>query len=668
MKFITLPLAVAFAAVTTSAYRVQFKQVKHQPSLHKRTPNFATASQLSVLATTDDQSSLDLKLFRSTGYWILRLVDKRINVPSTQLKSNGDHISDNNFEANSRCFLQSTTYNLTYAIGWAYGHISYAPVEFAGLSISSQALLDVTSAQNPALGYGANGVVGLGFTSLSTIDALVNHTGASTGRSLLYNMFATNPQEPNFLSFSLQRSSEANDEVQGIFAVGEYEPQYASVINQTAIPTWPVNNPTRWDVLLDAVIVNHANDTIVLPSTDVVGAPSNKAVILMDSGSSFTYAPKTICDAIYGGIEGASFDNASGQWIVPCGFEIDMALQIGGQVFPVHPLDVAPSGLSTNGACVGSFVPQTVSVGAGQFDWLVGDNFLRSVYSIYDFGDFDQSGNMGNPYMKLLSLVDPDQASIEFTSARGGTAKTNITYQGLDGAAVMPSFSISADTTSALERIAQWLPAMLAIVALNALVAIIILISGLVYWCRRRRTSKNQRRGGGRLSPMPLNPRHSYIAGSGLPAPNSSHVYEAISTAGEEAPIMASRSRGTTPLPRPSPSPSREHFNSANSRDTFSSGADLPPPMQPSVALPGMAAVPEDMPFSTARYNRGRVASTSSDSRHSYMSGLPSPTRPRMYEPVSMALTEATFVPPSPPFLSADETKLGPGDRPKSVA
>lgn len=60
------------------------------------------------------------------------------------------------------------------------------------------------------------------------------------------------------------------------------------MINQTAIPTWPVNSPKRWDVLLDAVIVNHANDTIVLPTTDVVGAPTNKAVVLMDSGSSFT--------------------------------------------------------------------------------------------------------------------------------------------------------------------------------------------------------------------------------------------------------------------------------------------------------------------------------------------------------------------------------------------
>jgi hypothetical protein len=88
------------------------------------------------------------------------------------------------------------------------------------LSVPQQALLDVSAAQNPALGYGADGIAGLGFTSLSTIDALVNASSQSTGRSLLYNLFAVNPSEPNFLAFALQRSTEAGDEVEGSFSIG----------------------------------------------------------------------------------------------------------------------------------------------------------------------------------------------------------------------------------------------------------------------------------------------------------------------------------------------------------------------------------------------------------------------------------------------------------------
>ena len=78
----------------------------------------------------------------------------------------------------------------------------------------------MSSAENPALAYGGVGILGMGFTSLSTIDALVNHTGASTGRSILYNAFNDNKAEPNFIAFALQRTSDPNDDIPGTFSIG----------------------------------------------------------------------------------------------------------------------------------------------------------------------------------------------------------------------------------------------------------------------------------------------------------------------------------------------------------------------------------------------------------------------------------------------------------------
>lgn len=88
------------------------------------------------------------------------------------------------------------------------------------ISVPSQAFLDVSNALNPALSYGADGILGLGFTSLSTIDAIVNRTNSSTGRSLLYNLFMDNPSEPNFIAFSLERNSDSPDNADGLFSVG----------------------------------------------------------------------------------------------------------------------------------------------------------------------------------------------------------------------------------------------------------------------------------------------------------------------------------------------------------------------------------------------------------------------------------------------------------------
>jgi saccharopepsin len=256
-----------------------------------------------------------------------------------------------------------TTYNLTYGIGWAFGHISFAPTEFAGISVPHQAFLDTSAAQNPALGFGAQGIIGLGFTSLSTIDALVSRTGASTGRSLLYNLFEADPSQPNFIAFALQRSTVPGAVGLGSFSVGEYVPQYAGVADTPAIPTFPPKSPTRWTVLMDSLIVQ--GRTVSVSST-ITGVPFNKAVALLDSGTSYTYAPVEVCDAIYKNIPGARFDDTTSQWIVPCDIRIDMALQFNGRVFPIHPLDVTPQGIADPSTCVGSFIPQAIAIGAGQ--------------------------------------------------------------------------------------------------------------------------------------------------------------------------------------------------------------------------------------------------------------------------------------------------------------
>ncbi|KAF8812440.1 aspartic peptidase A1 [Phlegmacium glaucopus] len=544
-----LPILLALMVVVSSAHKFTVTQVKRQ-ELGKRDSSDSTSNQN---ATTNAQNGLDLNSIHDLIYLTNITVgglnySVQLDTGSSDLFIKGDTYPIPNTNETS------IMHNLTYAIGWAYGHIAYAPVTFFDISVPSQAFLDAVSVDNPALSYGAQGIAGLGFTRLSSIDGLLNSTRQSTGRSLLHNLFLVNLSQPNFISFALQRSTDADSNVQGSFAI--VEPQFANISNNAPIPTWPIHSPFRWNILIDAVIVNN---NITVPTSSVDGAPSNKAVALIDSGASYSYVyvAKEVCDAIYGKIPGAVFNATTGFWMLPCGAEVDMAFQIGGQLFPLHPLDVNPTMALDPSTCIGSFVPQSVPIGS-DVDWLIGDNFLRSVYSIYDFGDFDASGQMGDPYMKFLSLIDPNQASADFHKIRGGTPNINITYTGLSAAAISPSFNLSVDTSQALETIAKFVPAILALVALNALVLIICCIVWLVSTCRRRNARA-----------IPRIPR--------------------------------SRSLRTTPL---------NHTNF-------------------------------------------------------YAAETLSPSTPHVYEPVSMALTEDTFVPPSPAFYNSG---LQPGDRPKSYS
>jgi hypothetical protein len=49
-----------------------------------------------------------------------------------------------------------------------------------------------------------------------------------------------------------------------------------------------------------------------------------------------------VSNAIYSSVPGASLESVEGLgqiWLVPCDAEINIAFKIGGQTYPVHPLD-----------------------------------------------------------------------------------------------------------------------------------------------------------------------------------------------------------------------------------------------------------------------------------------------------------------------------------------
>lgn len=104
---------------------------------------------------------------------------------------------------------------------------------------------------------------------------------------------------------------------------------------------------------------------------------------------------------------------------------------------------------------------------------------------------------MGNPYVKLLALIDPNEASADFTTIRGGTPRTNITYNVAPGTAssVGGSISVASGTASKLAQLVDYMPALLGILALNALALLAMAAVAVIYMCRK---SKLRRSGAGK--------------------------------------------------------------------------------------------------------------------------------------------------------------------------
>ncbi|CUA69158.1 hypothetical protein RSOLAG22IIIB_03837 [Rhizoctonia solani] len=488
VRFIFALLGICFVqGLRVPTTRISARNLIYEPrnSFTVARPGIPSHISASVNAATAQNNNIDLASVRDIVYMA------QVTLAATEYAVQIDTGSSDlwirsNVIAGSRA--SDILGNITYGTGWAAGPISQANVSFAGFNVSSQAFVLATSANNPILNWGADGLLGLGLNSLSTVDHLVNNTGNSWGRTLLYNIFSQSPKTPNFIAFLLQRSEhDFNGAAEGSFTIGELEPEYESKINATeAIPTWPTVNPTRWSVLIDSYDTTGAVSHTL--SSTVPGVANDKAVALLDSGTSYSYASEEFCTNIYSSISGATFSSALGQWVVPCDQEINLGLTIGGRRFPIHPLDIASPSLSSsdNTTCYGTFIPQSFSAGAGEFDILLGDMFLRNVYSVYDLGDFedDQGTVMGNPYIKLLSITNGTTSSKEFHKVRGGSATeaNKLSNAQTSSGSVSSSSSSTVSVSSVvLNRLVYYAKILIGLVAFSTTL-LILGIAVLVYY------------------------------------------------------------------------------------------------------------------------------------------------------------------------------------------
>jgi saccharopepsin len=239
---------------------------------------------------------------------------------------------------------------------------------------------------------------------------------------------------------------------------------------------------------------------------------------------------------------------------------------------------------------------------------LFGDNVLRSLYTVFDFGDYDSSGNIGNPYVKLLSIIDPNTASQDFASARGATARSSISYPTTSSPAGSSNQGTGADSTSVtvsndvaqvLDTLGKYFPALAAIVALNSLVVLALLLLAIYWICTQRRKESKKRMSArprstlGRTTPRALTPMP--MDDLGYAPPPGIHTYEPVSMAMSEDTVLVPPSPGYKYDPDAAKGFARPHSYAASSSSRFSTAGPHPTPIK--IAHLADGPIPEDQPF-----------------------------------------------------------------------
>jgi len=318
---------------------------------------------------------------------------------------------------------------IQYAVGEDEGPIQTADLTILGYNVSNQAFIEVTPAAKKPDGYG---LIGLGPSSGSEVLAALNHSAA--GDPPIDRIFRQDTSDPSFITILLSRPNDTQEAYTGEMTISQVLPLFQNISSQprVSVSVLPSNisSAQHFHVLLDP-------DGIIGPDGNPIKSTSNASLapshdprqlqVMFDTGFNMPQVPRDVAKAIYSGVKGAQLVNIpqfnGDTWIVDCQAEINISFKIGGQTYPIHPLDVTQALTTPNGTvvfCFGTFQPIIPTAKDDTLDGILGMSFLSNVYILLNYGSFidGSTSNTSAPYVQLLSTTDPAQAHADFVATR----------------------------------------------------------------------------------------------------------------------------------------------------------------------------------------------------------------------------------------------------------
>jgi len=266
----------------------------------------------------------------------------------------------------------NTTFEIQYGTGSAAGTLGMDRVQMAGFQVENQVFGVVSSFSSNMLDPPVSGILGLGFQNIAASQAPPFwQTLARSVGSL---------DEP-VMAFHLSRfvddASARNAEFGGSFTLGAVNTSlYIGEIDYQEIPDGKVN---YWTLELTGLSVQ---------STDI-DLPDDQSYVAIDTGTTLVGGPSDQIAQLYATIPGSAVGtgNYDGYYTYPCDTTVSVSLRFGSSAinWPVSPSDFQLTKLSPE-MCLGAFFVLNPSGGSAP-TWIIGDTFLKNVYSVFRASD-----------------------------------------------------------------------------------------------------------------------------------------------------------------------------------------------------------------------------------------------------------------------------------------
>jgi len=213
----------------------------------------------------------------------------------------------------------------------------------------------------------------------------------------------------------------------------------------------PSGQETYWTQQLTSLTVN--GNSVSLPS----GSSSFAAI---DTGTTLVGGPPDVIAEIFAQIPGSQpgTGNFESYYVYPCDTSVTVTMSFGGQSWPVDPQDFQLTQLGQN-ECLGAFFSLPEAAGSGTPPWIVGDTFLKNVYSVFRFnppsvGFASLSTTATSQNDANGAVPSPTIGSVTAQVTAGGDSNVNTNaaprVKSLSAAAVVAATVLAALAISAL--------------------------------------------------------------------------------------------------------------------------------------------------------------------------------------------------------------------------
>ncbi|KAF9053233.1 aspartic peptidase domain-containing protein [Panaeolus papilionaceus] len=262
--------------------------------------------------------------------------------------------------------------SLQYGSGSVAGSVSSDTVSMGGFTVKNQVFVTAAQTSSGLLEGTVSGLAGLAFNTIAKTQAIPFWQALVNGAQL------SSPE----MSFWFARVNDAtgpdDERPGGVFTLGGTNSSlFSGNIEFYNLAT----QPAFWMLSVKAVTVQ--GQSISVPT-------GNAALAAIDTGTTLIGGPSDDVAAIWAAVPGsAPSQRLPGHFTFPCSTSVEITFSFGGKAWAINSQDMnlGPESVRDINMCAGAIFDLTlgsnVVAGPGVPSWVIGDTFLKNVYSVF---------------------------------------------------------------------------------------------------------------------------------------------------------------------------------------------------------------------------------------------------------------------------------------------